>query len=67
MLFRSVAEAGETFLRLQLDDGKTVALGEYSYAGTGQHWYEVLETKPYRVDVWLNQQMGILKLWKLDG
>lgn len=53
-----VAEAGETFLRLQLDDGKTVALGEYSYAGTGQHWYEVLETKPYRVDVWLRRQGG---------
>ncbi len=53
-----VAEAGETFLRLQLAEGKTVALGEYSYAGTGQHWYEVLDTKPYRVDVWLRRQGG---------
>jgi hypothetical protein len=53
-----VAEAGETFLRLQLADGKTLALGEYSYSGTGQHWYEVLDTKAYRVDVWLRRQGG---------
>lgn len=51
-----VAEAGETFLRLHLNGSSTVALGGYSYSGTGQSWYPVLEHKPYRVDVWLRQQ-----------
>lgn len=51
-----VTEAGETHLRLHLATGSSVALGGYSYAGTGQSWYPVLEPKPYRVDVWLRQQ-----------
>lgn len=51
-----VTEAGETFLRLHLAAGSSVALGGYNYAGTGQSWYPVLEPKPYRVDVWLRQQ-----------
>lgn len=53
-----VAEAGETFLRLGLAGKSAVLLGNYSYAGTSQSWYPVLEPKPYRVDVWLRQQGG---------
>lgn len=60
-----VAEAGETFLRLQLAAGVPVALGTYAYAGTGQSWYQVLDTQPYRVDVWLRRKGSGKVVFKL--
>ncbi len=51
-----VQEAGETYMRLKLDAGKTAQLGSYNHAGTAQDWYEVLESKPYRVEAWLRRQ-----------
>lgn len=51
-----VEDKGETFLRVALQAGERVSLGGHVYAGTGQTWYDVLDTKPYQLDVWLRQQ-----------
>lgn len=51
-----VIDRGETYLRVALQAGERVSLGGHVYAGTGQTWYDVLDTKPYQFDVWLRQQ-----------
>lgn len=51
-----VTDPGETFLRLELDQGVTQPIGAYNHSGTGQDWYDVLEPRPYRVEVWLRRQ-----------
>ncbi|MFO8006137.1 MAG: hypothetical protein R6V05_00210 [Candidatus Brocadiia bacterium] len=49
-----VPEGGETCLKLELKEGASrQGLATYNHSGTGQTWYEVLETKPYKVEVWL--------------
>jgi len=52
----AVDEAGETYLKLQLSAGVKESLSIYNYAGTKQSWYDVLEKRPYRVEVWLRQE-----------
>ncbi len=47
---------GETYLRVDLQAGERASIGGYVYAGTGQTWYDVLDTKPYQFDVWLRQK-----------
>lgn len=51
-----VTDSGETFLRLRLAEGASESLSLYNHAGTDQDWYEVLETVPYTVSVWLRQE-----------
>ncbi len=62
-----VREPGETYLRLQLDPGVSQQIGAYNHAGTGQAWYDVLEAKPYRVEVWLRRQGAGSVRFRLTG
>jgi hypothetical protein len=54
----AVEEPGETYLRLQLSAGAKESLSIYNYAGSRQSWYDVLEKRPYRVEVWLRREKG---------
>jgi hypothetical protein len=51
-----VAEAGETFMRLRVDSDRKAMLGTYNHSGTDQDWYDVLESKPYKAEVWLRHE-----------
>jgi hypothetical protein len=51
-----VEEPGETCLKLQLAAGTKETLALFNHSGTGQHWYDVLEKKTYKVEVWLRQE-----------
>jgi hypothetical protein len=51
-----VTEAGETYLKLNLADGKNDAVMFYNHSGTGQDWYDVLELTTYKVEVWMRQE-----------
>jgi hypothetical protein len=51
-----VEEPGETYLELKLPAGAKEAVYTYNHSGTGQDWYEVLEKRPYKVEVWLRQE-----------
>ena len=62
-----VLEPGETFLRLQLDPGVTQPIGTYNHSGSGQDWYDVLEPRPYRVEVWLRQHGPGTVRFRLTG
>jgi hypothetical protein len=54
-----VAEPGETYLELTLARGEQARLGTFNNAGTGQHWYEVLEPgRAYRIEVWARVEEG---------
>ncbi|MEO1047662.1 MAG: carbohydrate binding domain-containing protein [Pseudomonadota bacterium] len=49
-----VADAGETHLRFDLDQGERFTVGSANHSGLDQNWYEVLEPgRRYRVDVWM--------------
>ena len=63
----TVTEAGETFMRLKLDKNKRFEMGLYNHSGTGQDWYDVLETKPYKVEVWLRHEGQGSVRFKLNG
>lgn len=48
-----VTDPGETYLELSLARGASARLGNYNHAGSGQHWYEVLETgREYVLEFW---------------
>lgn len=50
----AVEDPGETYLRVDLEEGEDLFLGGYNHAGPDQTWYEVLQPgKVYRMDVWL--------------
>lgn len=49
----TVAEAGETYLRLNLAFMEKTSLATYNHSGTAQSWYPVLEAKPYKVEFWM--------------
>ncbi|MBU0500870.1 MAG: hypothetical protein KJ558_14410 [Gammaproteobacteria bacterium] len=51
-----VEEPGETCLKLDLAPGEKAEIGIWNHSGTGQDWYEVLEKRPYRMEVWLRQE-----------
>ena len=51
-----VTDPGETYLRLKLSGNKAFTTGVYNNAGTDQDWYDVLETKPYKVEIWLRYE-----------
>ncbi|MDP2787991.1 MAG: hypothetical protein Q8O79_07940 [Pseudomonadota bacterium] len=51
-----VEEAGETYMKLRLAAREKVSLGTYNHGGSGQDWYDVLENKPYKVEVWLRAE-----------
>lgn len=42
---------GETYLRLTLNGSEQALLSETLYAGTSQSYYEVLEQRPYRIEI----------------
>ena len=52
----AVDEPGETYLKLRLSAGVKESLSIYNHAGTKQSWYDVLEKRPYQVEVWLRQE-----------
>lgn len=51
-----VEEPGETYLKLKLARGVKESLYTYNHSGSSQHWYDVLEQKTYRVEVWMRQE-----------
>lgn len=53
-----VEEPGETYLKLDLAAGVKESIGIWNHSGTDQDWYEVLEKRPYKVEVWLRRQAG---------
>lgn len=53
-----VEEPGETYLKLDLSAGVTESLGQYNYSGTEQAYYQVLEKREYKVEVWLRRESG---------
>ncbi|MHB8622293.1 MAG: hypothetical protein ACYDBA_02855 [Sulfuricaulis sp.] len=62
-----VKDPGETCLRLQLAAGTSESLSIFNHSGIGQDWYEVLEKKPYKVEVWLRQEGRGTVQFKLNG
>ena len=48
-----VTDGGETYLEMTLGPGETRAVAYHNHAGADQHWYPVLDTVPYTVEVWL--------------
>ncbi|GAO34668.1 hypothetical protein SCT_0047 [Sulfuricella sp. T08] len=62
-----VEEPGETCLKLQLASGTKESLTIYNHSGTGQFWYDVLEKKPYTVEVWMRQEGSGTVQFKLTG
>jgi hypothetical protein len=48
-----VEDAGQTYLEITLGAGKRAQVGSINHGGVDQDWYDVLETHPYRMDVWL--------------
>lgn len=50
-----VKEPGETYLKLQLKNNTSITLSKYTHAGTKQSWYNVLEQKPYTLEIWMKQ------------
>ena len=53
-----VEEGGETYLKLELAAGMTESIGLWNHSGTAQDWYEVLDKRPYTVEVWLRRDAG---------
>ena len=63
-----VEDPGETYLELKLPAGAREALYTYNHSGTGQDWYEVLQKRPYKIEVWLRQEAGTGSVrFKLGG
>jgi hypothetical protein len=48
-----VDEPGQTYLEITLGAGQTAQIGGANHGGLDQDWYDVLERRPYRVEVWL--------------
>jgi len=48
-----VEDAGQTYLELTVGFGKEARIGTYSHAGLDQNYYDVLETRPYRMEAWV--------------
>ncbi|MDB5809261.1 MAG: glycosyl hydrolase, family 52 [Betaproteobacteria bacterium] len=53
-----VEEPGETFLKLDLAAGVAESIGIWNHSGTAQDYYEVLEKRPYTIEVWLRREKG---------
>lgn len=52
-----VEDAGVSYLRIELGQGKDHTISEYTHSGMDQDWYHVLEPgKEYKVEVWLKYQ-----------
>ncbi len=62
-----VEEPGETCLKLQLAAGTSESLSIFNHSGTGQSWYDVLEKKTYKAEVWLRQEGSGTVQFKLNG
>jgi hypothetical protein len=51
---KEFADGGETCLKLDLEDGAPFTIGMYSYAGTSQSWYPVLQPgRTYVAEGWV--------------
>jgi hypothetical protein len=48
-----VEDAGQTYLELTLGKGSAAEIGGINHGGLDQDWYDVLEPRPYRIEVWL--------------
>jgi hypothetical protein len=48
-----VEEPGRTYLEITLGAGQTAQIGGAGHGGLDQDWYDVLERRPYRMEVWL--------------
>ena len=48
-----VEEPGRTYLEITLGAGQTAQIGGINHGGLEQDWYDVLEPRPYRIEVWL--------------
>ncbi|MFT4795769.1 MAG: hypothetical protein ACI9ZM_003951 [Paracoccaceae bacterium] len=48
-----VEGAGRTYLELTLGVGQSAQIGGVNHGGVEQDWYDVLEPRPYRIEVWL--------------
>ena len=48
-----VEDGGRSYLEISLARGKSMAVGRPNHAGRDQDYYDVLEMKPYRIEVWL--------------
>jgi hypothetical protein len=48
-----VEDAGQTYLEITLGKGQSAQIGGVNHGGLDQDWYDVLEPRPYRVEVWL--------------
>ena len=62
-----VEEGGETCLKLELAAGVSETVFAFNHSGTAQFWYEVLEKKKYKVEVWLKQEGPGSVKFKLTG
>jgi len=62
-----VEEAGESYLRIELGKGVAESIYSYNHSGTGQHWYDVLEKKTYRVEAWIRQEGSGSVRFRLGG
>ncbi|MHB1140957.1 MAG: hypothetical protein ACYC1T_04250 [Sulfuricaulis sp.] len=62
-----VDEPGQTCLKLTLADGAKELIGAYNHSGVGQNWYPVLETRPYKVEIWMRQEGKGSVRFKFDG
>lgn len=62
-----VEEPGETFLELRLAAGARESLTIYNHSGTDQFWYDVLEKRAYKAEVWLRQEGNGSVRFRLTG
>lgn len=51
-----VESPGDTYIRMTLKNGAKTSFSIYNHAGTNQNWYEVLQTQPYKMDVWVRYE-----------
>jgi hypothetical protein len=62
-----VEEPGRTYLELALGAGETARIGDVNHGGLDQDWYEVLEARPYRVEVWLRSDRPSRAVFSVTG
>ena len=53
-----VEDAGETYLKLEVGAGAKESIGMHNHSGTAQTYYQVLEKRAYKVEVWLRRESG---------
>ncbi len=54
----AVEDPGETYLKLDLAARARETIGAFNHSGTGQSFYQVLEKRTYKVEVWLRRESG---------